>query len=83
VPGREKQQRVPQRNAALPEGRRQHATGTFPFRRVFWLAKLGDFRAGFGTAWDLAPDGKRAAFSELAVFDTRLYVRVRHIDEPA
>jgi hypothetical protein len=26
-----------------------------------WLAKLGGFRAGFGTAWDLAPDGKRAA----------------------
>jgi len=24
-----------------------------------WLAKLGGFRAGFGTAWDLAPDGKR------------------------
>ncbi len=26
-----------------------------------WLAKLGGFRAGFGTAWDLAPDGKRVA----------------------
>ena len=26
-----------------------------------WLAKLGAFRAGFGTAWDLAPDGKRLA----------------------
>jgi serine/threonine-protein kinase len=26
-----------------------------------WLAKLGGFRAGFGTAWDLAPDGKRIA----------------------
>ena len=24
-----------------------------------WLARLGGFRAGFGTAWDLAPDGKR------------------------
>ena len=26
-----------------------------------WLTKLGGFRAGFGTAWDLAPDGKRVA----------------------
>jgi hypothetical protein len=26
-----------------------------------WLAKLGGFRAGFGTAWDLAPDGNRVA----------------------
>jgi hypothetical protein len=26
-----------------------------------WLAKFGGFRAGFGTAWDLAPDGKRVA----------------------
>ena len=26
-----------------------------------WLAKLGGFRAGFGNAWDLAPDGKRVA----------------------
>ena len=26
-----------------------------------WLAKLGGFRVGFGTAWDLAPDGKRVA----------------------
>jgi serine/threonine protein kinase len=26
-----------------------------------WLAKLGGFRAGFGSAWDLAPDGKRVA----------------------
>jgi serine/threonine-protein kinase len=26
-----------------------------------WLANLGGFRAGFGTAWDLAPDGKRVA----------------------
>ena len=26
-----------------------------------WLAKLGGLRAGFGTAWDLAPDGKRVA----------------------
>jgi serine/threonine-protein kinase len=26
-----------------------------------WLAKLGGLHAGFGTAWDLAPDGKRLA----------------------
>ena len=26
-----------------------------------WLAKLGGFHAGFGSAWDLAPDGKRVA----------------------
>jgi len=26
-----------------------------------WLAKLGGFRVGFGTAWDLAPDGQRVA----------------------
>jgi Tol biopolymer transport system component len=26
-----------------------------------WLAKLGGFHAPFGTAWDLAPDGKRVA----------------------
>jgi Tol biopolymer transport system component/predicted Ser/Thr protein kinase len=26
-----------------------------------WLAKLEGFRAGFGTAWDLAPDGRRVA----------------------
>ena len=26
-----------------------------------WLAKLGGFSVGFGTAWDLAPDGKRVA----------------------
>ena len=26
-----------------------------------WLAKLGHFQAGFGTAWDLAPDGKGVA----------------------
>jgi serine/threonine-protein kinase len=26
-----------------------------------WLSKLGGFHAGFGTAWDLAPDGKRVA----------------------
>jgi serine/threonine-protein kinase len=26
-----------------------------------WLEKLGGFRAGFGTGWDLAPDGKRVA----------------------
>jgi hypothetical protein len=26
-----------------------------------WLGELGGFRAGFGTAWDLAPDGKRVA----------------------
>ena len=28
-----------------------------------WLAKLGGLRAGFGRAWDLAPDGKRVAVS--------------------
>jgi len=26
-----------------------------------WLTKLGSLRARFGTAWDLAPDGKRVA----------------------
>jgi Tol biopolymer transport system component len=31
-----------------------------------WLAKFSGFRAGFGTAWDLAPDGKRVAVVMLA-----------------
>ena len=43
-----------------------------------WLAKLGGFRNGFGTAWDLAPDGKRVVISSLRTGDLFIYDVASH-----
>jgi Tol biopolymer transport system component len=52
-----------------------------------WLAKLGGFHAGFGRAWDLAPDGKRLAVvtpvetSEAPKQDHEVVMLLNFVDE--